>query len=231
MTSNFCRMRGFLKTRPDLDVPDTSWHFDMAMTEDHARSAFRRRLFLPCLRCCGRRVAAASRSAAPTVGRTRDRSDSSVMKPIWEPCSGLQNHKRLLETAGDAGPAEKDMFTAGVPPTTTSARSCAPASDTVYHPVAPARLASMIPSPWSIQTESLRASKAARGRRSVMPTLIGGNTKAPHQIGEKAADMIKAEMRGELYWRANISRHCEERSDEAIHASRADRWIASLRSQ
>src|SRR2546428_6984185 len=29
-----------------------------------------------------------------------------------------------------------------------------------------------------------------------------------------------------------IHRHCEERCDEAIHASaRADRWIASLRSQ
>jgi hypothetical protein len=28
-----------------------------------------------------------------------------------------------------------------------------------------------------------------------------------------------------------FNRHCEERSDEAIHASFAARWIASLRSQ
>ena len=37
MTSNFAECGGFLKTRPDLDVPDIQLHFCMAMVDDHGR--------------------------------------------------------------------------------------------------------------------------------------------------------------------------------------------------
>src|ERR1700744_6554552 len=37
MTSNFAECGGFLKTRPDLDVPDVQLHFGMAMVDDHGR--------------------------------------------------------------------------------------------------------------------------------------------------------------------------------------------------
>jgi hypothetical protein len=36
---------------------------------------------------------------------------------------------------------------------------------------------------------------------------------------------LKAQVR--IMERPNLPRHCEERSDEAIHASRAEGWIAS----
>jgi len=60
-------MRGFLKTRPDLDVPDIQLHFGMAMTEDHARKRHFGAGFPAMSACCGRRVAAASRSAARSL--------------------------------------------------------------------------------------------------------------------------------------------------------------------
>src|SRR5207253_1401080 len=37
MTSNFAECGGFLKTRPDLEVPDIQLHFGMAMVDDHGR--------------------------------------------------------------------------------------------------------------------------------------------------------------------------------------------------
>src|ERR1019366_1231336 len=37
MTSNFAECGGFLKTRPDLDIPDIQLHFGMAIVDDHGR--------------------------------------------------------------------------------------------------------------------------------------------------------------------------------------------------
>ena len=41
MTSNFAECGGFLKTRPDLDVPDIQLHFGMALADDHGRKRHR----------------------------------------------------------------------------------------------------------------------------------------------------------------------------------------------
>jgi choline dehydrogenase-like flavoprotein len=66
MTSNFAECGGFLKTRPDLDVPDIQLHFGMAMADDHGRKRNRGNRLSPAMSaCCGRRAAAAFRSAAP----------------------------------------------------------------------------------------------------------------------------------------------------------------------
>jgi choline dehydrogenase-like flavoprotein len=92
---------------------------------------------------------------------------------------------------------KQDLFTADVKTDDDIRAILRARSDTVYHPVGTCKmgvndsLAVVDPKLRVYGLEGLRVVDA-----SIMPTLIGGNTNAPTiMIGEKAADMIKAEVR------------------------------------
>ena len=76
MTSNFAECGGFLKTQPDLDVPDIQLHFGMAMVEDHGRKrALGHRLLLPCLPAAPEEHRQRRAQQRRSAGRARDRSE------------------------------------------------------------------------------------------------------------------------------------------------------------
>jgi choline dehydrogenase-like flavoprotein len=112
--------------------------------------------------------------------------------------AGFKTTRRLMETPALRVLQKKDMFTSGIE-TDDDIRALLRARvDTVYHPVGTCKMG--VNDPMAVVDPKLKV-HGLEGLRivdaSIMPSLIGGNTNAPTiMIGEKAADMITAEMRG-----------------------------------
>src|SRR3984893_11987141 len=110
--------------------------------------------------------------------------------------AGYKTTRRLMETPSLRALQKKEMFTAGVQTDEDIRKVLRERVDTVYHPVGTCKMG--VGDPLAVVDPKLKV-YGLEGLRvvdaSIMPTLIGGNTNAPTiMIGEKAADMIRAEM-------------------------------------
>jgi choline dehydrogenase-like flavoprotein len=199
LTTNFAECGGFLKTSPDLDVPDIQLHFGMAMVDDHGRKRHWGTGF-SCHVCLLRpksRGNVGLHSADPMAPPRIDPKFLSEPDDLETMVAGYKTTQRLMQTPALKALQKKDMFTADVR-TDDDIRAILRARvDTVYHPVGTCKMG--VDDPSAVVDPRLKV-HGIDGLRvvdaSVMPTLIGGNTNAPSiMIGEKAADMIRAEMR------------------------------------
>lgn len=198
MTTNFAECGGFLKTRPDLDIPDIQLHFGMAVVNDHGR----KRHYAGGFSCHVCLLRPKSRGSVALAGR--DPTQAPLIDPNFfgDPddleamVAGFKTTRRLMETPAMRSLQKKDLFTEGVK-TDDDIRAILRARvDTVYHPVGTCKMG--VNDPLAVVDPKLKV-YGLQGLRvvdaSIMPTLIGGNTNAPTiMIGEKAADMIKAEI-------------------------------------
>jgi choline dehydrogenase-like flavoprotein len=199
MTSNFAECGGFLKTRPDLDIPDIQLHFGMALADDHGRKRHRGTGFTchVCLLRPKSRGSVSLGSADPFAAPVIDPNFFGEADDLETMVAGFKTTRRLMETPALRALQKKEMFTAGVHSDDDIRNLLRARVDTVYHPVGTAKMG--INDPLAVVDPKLKV-YGVEGLRvvdaSIMPTLIGGNTNAPTiMIGEKAADMIKAEMR------------------------------------
>lgn len=198
MTSNFAECGGFLKTSPELDVPDIQLHFGMAMADDHGRKRHRGTGFSlhVCLLRPKSRGSVTLGSADPLAAPLIDPNFLGEAADLESMVAGFKITRRLLETPALRTLQKKDMFTAGVETDDQIRELLRQRVDTVYHPVGTAKMGSdaMAVVDAKLKVHGLEGLRIVDA--SVMPTLIGGNTNAPTiMIGEKAADMIKAELR------------------------------------
>jgi choline dehydrogenase len=192
---NFLESGGFVKSRPELDVPDIQLQFVAGIVVDHARTKFDFDGFT--LHAC--QVRPESRgfvgagSADPFddplidpnyLATELDRATMRACVTISRDILGRQPLAPFRDEEIFPGPQvrsdnEIDDFVRAK-------------AETIYHPVGSCRMGA---DPKSVVDAELRVRGVAGLRvvdASVMPTLIGGNTNAPTiMIAEKAADLIR----------------------------------------
>lgn len=196
-TENAMEAAGFVKSRPDIDLPDLQLHFIPTFMFDHGRK--RENQSGICMHVCQLRPASRGRilleNADPLsdpkiqAGYLSAPGDLEVMVEgvkIARRIFGMKSFSSIIgEEHSSSQGRETDEEIAGF------IRDYA---ETIYHPVGTCKMGS---DEMSVVDDQLRVI-GIKGLRvvdaSIMPTLVGGNTNAPViMIAEKASDMILAE--------------------------------------
>jgi choline dehydrogenase-like flavoprotein len=194
VTSNIAECGGFLKTDPDLPIPDIQLHFSMGMADNHGRTRHLGHGF-GCHVCLLR-----PKSRGSVTLNSADLAAPPRIDPRFyghpDDLEVMTKGFKMTHRIMDAGPLAKwrtaEMYSENVRSDDDIRTILRNRSDTVYHPVGTARMgtdeaAVVDPQLRVAGVEGLRVVDA-----SIMPTLIGGNTNAPSiMIGEKGADMIR----------------------------------------
>ncbi|MDM0112358.1 GMC family oxidoreductase N-terminal domain-containing protein [Variovorax sp. J22R133] len=195
MTSSIAEAGAFLRSRPDVEVPDLQLVFVQAIVDDHARKlrlghGFSCHTTLLRPRSRGTvRLETPDPAAAPSID-PRFFSDPADIALLME---GAHQQRRILDAPAFAPVRGKMLHPLDQRDARAVEQDIRKRADTQYHPVGTCKMGH---DPMAVVDARLRV-RGLQGLRvadaSIMPTLVGGNTNAPSiMIGEKAADMIRA---------------------------------------
>jgi len=200
ITSNFAESGAFVRSSPELEVPDLQMVFVVALVDDHGRKPHVGHGYschMEVLRPRSRgnvRLASRDPHAAPLIDPKflDDERDLALL------VKGVQLQMDILQASPFDPYRGKMLYPVDRNDTAAIAEDIRRRADTQYHPVGTCKMGPA-DDPLSVVDAQLRV-HGIEGLRvvdaSVMPTLCGGNTNAPTvMIAEKASDMIRAAAR------------------------------------
>jgi choline dehydrogenase-like flavoprotein len=196
LTTNFAEAGGFIKSRPEEEIPDLQLHFVVGKLVDHGRKTvfghgYSCHVCLLRPRSRGRlTLTSADPLAAPSIDPNFLAEPDDMARLV----RGFKLMRRILAQPALAAHRGKEL------PASAQAQSDAQIeqfirdrADTIYHPVGSCRMGQ---GPMDVVDAQLRVHGVQNLRvvdASIMPDIVGGNTNAPTiMIAEKAADMIRA---------------------------------------
>lgn len=203
LTSNVGEAYGFVRSRPELELPDLEliWapapFFDEGIGEPYGHAIATGPILLTPLSRGTVTLRSADPSAKPVVDprylSDSDGVDRAAMMAGLRVTATIARSPALRDVVGDI---VRPLHATTLDDETLE-RALDSCSHTLYHPVGTCRMGS---DERSVVDPELRV-RGVRGLRvadaSVMPTIIRGHTHAPAVvIGEKAADLIAAGLSG-----------------------------------
>jgi len=197
VASTIAEAGSFFKSSPEVDRPDLQTHFVIAVVDDHSRKLHLGHGY-SCHVCNLRPYSRGEvflKSADPTDAPGIDPKFLSDDRDLDIMIKGAKKTRDILMAPAMKKYIKKELF--GTHDNMTDKEwedNIRSRADTVYHPVGTCKMGvdemSVVDPQLKVRgLEGLRVADA-----SVMPLLVSGNTNAPSiMIGEKCADMIKAE--------------------------------------
>jgi len=193
-TSTVAEAGGFIRSRNDIDIPDTQLHFSPGMIVDHGREHMWG-TGISCHTCLLRpksRGEVTLNSADPQDDPKIDPKFLSHPDDVKDMVAGYKKMMKIMNKEPVAKYTSKHVLRPiDLDDDEDIEKAIRETADTVYHPVGTCKMGNdemaVVDSRLKVHNlEGLRVVDA-----SIMPTLIGGNTNAPTiMIGEKASDMI-----------------------------------------